>query len=54
MVGEGRDQRRMVQDFVTLRVQGITSSIACPNVEAHNFELKLALISIVFKKVDAK
>ena len=47
MDGEEGDQRRILWDFIASRVQGITSSIACPNVEAYNFELKLALISIV-------
>jgi len=46
VVGGGDDQRRMLRDFIISRVQGITSSIARPNLEAHNFELKLALISI--------
>jgi len=45
---EGRgNQRRMLQDFVTPGVQGIASSIACPNVDANNFELKPALISML-------
>jgi len=47
MVGGGDDQSRAVWDFVTPRIQGITSSITRPNVEAHNFELKPALISMV-------
>jgi len=47
MAGGGSEQRRMLRDFVTPRVQDITSSIAHPNVEANNFELKPALISIV-------
>jgi len=33
-------------DFVTRGVQGIASSIARPNINAHNFELKLTLISM--------
>lgn len=37
----------MLRDFVTLGVQGIASSIACPNVDTNNFEHKLALISMV-------
>jgi len=41
------DQRRTLHDFATPGVQGITSSIACPAIDANNFELKLALISIV-------
>jgi len=42
---EGR--RRMIRDFITLGVQGITSSIATPNVKAYTFELKLAFIFMV-------
>jgi len=41
------DRKRTFWDFVTLGVQCITSSIARPNVKAHNFELKSALISVV-------
>jgi len=47
--GWGDDQRRILWDFVTLGVQGISSSIARPNVEAHNFELKPPLVSLVQK-----
>ena len=47
MVGGGGDQRRTFGGFVTPTVQGIASSIARPNVEANNFELKLALSSMV-------
>ena len=47
MAGGGGDQRRTVRNFVTSGVQGIASSIARPNVEANNFELKLALSSMV-------
>jgi len=47
MAGGGGDQRRTLQDFVTPGVQGITSSLAHPNVDANNFKLKLALISMV-------
>ena len=47
MEGEGGDQRRTLRDFVTPRVQGIASSIGCPIVDANNFELKPALISMV-------
>jgi len=47
MAGEGGDQRRTLWDFVTLGVQGIASSIARPNVDANNFELKPAVISMV-------
>jgi len=39
--------RRMFRDFITLGVQGITSSTAKPNVEVHNFELKSTIISMV-------
>jgi len=37
----------MLQDFITLSLHSITSSIAWPTVEAHNFKLKLALMSMV-------
>jgi len=47
MAGGGGDQRRMLRDFVIPGVQGIASSIARPNVDANNCELKSALISIV-------
>ena len=47
MVGEEGEQRRTLRDFVTPRVQGIASSIAHPIVDANNFKLKLALISMV-------
>jgi len=47
MAGGGDDQRRTLRDFITLGVQGIASSIARPNVNANNFELKSALISMV-------
>jgi len=43
MAGGGEDQRRIIRDFVTSGVKGITSSIAHQNVEANNFELKPAL-----------
>ena len=43
----GGEQRRTLRDFIALRVQGIASSIAHPNVEANNFELKMTLISMV-------
>ena len=47
-IAEGGDnERRMLRDVVTPRVQGIASNIAWPNVEAHNFELKLSLIFVV-------
>jgi len=44
--GEG-DRRRTLRDFIAPRVQGIASSIACSVVDANNFELKPALISMV-------
>jgi len=47
MTREGGDQRRTLMDFVTPGVQGIASSIAPPNVDANNFELKSALISMI-------
>jgi len=47
MAGGGGDQRRTLRDFVTPGVQGIAPSIAYLNVDANNFELKLALISMV-------
>ena len=43
----GSDQRKTLRDFVTRGVQGIALSIACATVDADNFELKLALISMV-------
>jgi len=43
----GGNQRRTLYDFVIPGVQGIASSIARPAVDANNFELKLAFISIV-------
>jgi len=47
MAEGGGDQRRTFRDFVTPRVQGIASTTAHPNVDANNFELKAALISMV-------
>jgi len=47
MAGGGGDQRRTLRDFVTPVVRGIASSIARPTVDTNNFELKLALISMV-------
>jgi len=41
------DQRRVLQDFVTRGVQEIASSIARPIIDANNFNLKPALISMV-------
>ena len=43
----GGNQRRTLRVLVTLGVQGISWSIAQPKVEANNFELKPALISMV-------
>ena len=40
MSGIGGDQRRTLLDFVTIGVQGISSSIAWPTLEANNFVLK--------------
>ena len=45
MTGREDNQNRTLQDFVIPRVQGIASSVAWPNMEANNFELKPALIS---------
>ena len=47
MVGIGCDQRRTLRDFVTLGVQGISSSISWPTIEVNNLELKPTLISMV-------
>jgi len=47
MAGIGGDQRRTLEDFVTLIVQGISSSIALLTTESNNFGLKPALISMV-------
>jgi len=44
--GEG-DQRWTPRDFVALGVQGITSGIAHPNVDAKNLDLRPTLISMV-------
>jgi len=41
------EERRTLHDFVTPGVQGIASSIARPAVDANNFELKSAFISMV-------
>jgi len=41
------EERRTLRDFITLGVQGIASSIAQPAVDANNFKLKPALISMV-------
>jgi len=45
-LGEG-GQRRTLWDFITPKVQGISSSIARPTVDVNNFELRPALISMV-------
>jgi len=47
MAGGGGDQRRTLRDFITPEVQGIASSIGRPTIDANNFELKPALISMV-------
>jgi len=47
MAGEGGDQRKTLQDFITPGVQGIASSIAHPTIDANNFEFKLTLILMV-------
>jgi len=47
MVEGGGEQRRALRNFVIPGVQGIALSIAHPNVEANNFELKLAVIFMV-------
>ena len=46
MADDMRDRRWTLQDFITLEVRGIISSIAQPTVKAHNSELKPALISM--------
>ena len=47
MAGGRGDQRRTLRDFVTLGVQGTTSSIARPSIDANKFEFKPVLISMV-------
>jgi len=47
MPGGGDDQTRTLWDFVIRGVQGIAFSIAWLNIEAHNFEVKSTLISMV-------
>jgi len=42
-----RRPKKDTRDFITPSIQGITSSIVCLNVEAHKFEHKPALISMV-------
>jgi len=43
----GGDQRKTLRDFVIPGVQGNTSIITHPVVDAHNIELKPTLISVV-------
>ena len=43
----GEPERRTLQDFITSGVQGITSSIGRATLEVNNFELRLALVSMV-------
>jgi len=47
MAAGWRNQRRMLRDFVTSGIQGITSSITRPSIDANNFKLKPALIFMV-------
>jgi len=47
MAGGEEAQRRILRDYVTPGVHSPTLSITIPPVAAHNFELKLALISMV-------
>ena len=47
MAGGEEAQRRTLRDYVTLGVHSQISGITIPPVAAHNFELKLALISMV-------
>ena len=47
MVGGQEAQRRTLRDYVTLGAQGQTPGITIPPVAADNFELTLALISMV-------
>jgi len=46
MAGGGGDQRRTLRDFIIPGFQGIASSIARLTVDANNFELRPALISM--------
>ena len=46
MASGGGDQRRTLKDFITPGVQRIASSIARLTVDANNFELRPALISM--------
>ena len=41
------ERRRTLQDYFTPTVEGVAGSIAAPNVEAHNFELKPTLINMI-------
>jgi len=47
MAEGGDDQRRMLQHLFTLGVQGISSSVARPAVEANNVELRPVLVFMV-------
>jgi len=47
MTDEVGDKRRTLRNFISPGVQIMTSRIAHANVEAHNFELKPALISLL-------
>jgi len=47
MAGIGGDRRRTFRDFVTLEVQGISSTIAWLTIEVKNVGLKSALILMV-------
>ena len=41
------ERRRTLQDYFTPTAAGVAGSIVAPNVEANNFELKPALISMI-------
>jgi len=47
MSGREEEQRKTLRDYVTPGVHNQTPGITIPLVTAHNFELKLALISMV-------
>ena len=40
-------KRRTLQDYFTPTAKKIANNIVIPNVEAHNFELKPALINMI-------
>ena len=42
-----RDQTKTLWDFITPKVQDISSSILRPIVEVNNFELRLVLVSML-------